>query len=79
MQQCKNSILSEWPDLNPMTLILKLALDMVKMSHHTKNFYATVFKSYSPNKHTLTQSHTQTHTHTNTQYENITFPHNPRK
>ena len=34
-------------NLDPMTLIPKLNLYIVKMSHHTKNVKA--FKSYSPN------------------------------
>ena len=58
-----------------MTLILKLDLDMVKVSHQTKNEdsmsrYSKVIAC------TDTHTHRQTdrHTHTHTQYEN-TFPH----
>ena len=58
-------------DLHPMTLVLELDLDMVKMSYHTKN-------EVSVSRHSkviaCTDTHTHTHTHTHRQYENITFP-----
>ena len=55
-------------DLDPMTLALKPEIDIVKLSHHTKNEVSMSRhpKSYSPNR--------QTHTHADRQYENITFP-----
>ena len=43
-------------DLYPMTLVLKLDLDIVKMSHHTKN---EVFMS----RHSEVIALTDTHTH----------------
>ena len=63
------------PHLDPVNLMLKLDLDMVKMYHHTKNgstCTTNCFKSYSLNTHTLyTHTDGQTHRH----YENITYPH----
>ena len=55
-------------DLNtdPMTLTLKLYLDMVKMYYHTKNEV-----SLQKLAQTDTWTHTDTHTHTHTHYENI--------
>ena len=53
-------------DLDPMTLVLNLDLDMVKMYHHTQN---EVYMS----RHSKVIACTDTHTHR--QYENITFPH----
>ena len=57
-----------------MTLVLKLDLDMVKMSHHTKNEF-----SMSRHSKVFACTDTQTDRHTDTQihrqYENITFPH----
>ena len=57
-------------DLDPMTLTLKLDLDMVKITppYQRLSFYIKAFKSYSPNKDT----DRQTDTHTHGQYE--TFP-----
>ena len=60
-----------------MTLVLKIDLDMVKMSYHTKNEVSMSRHSKviaCPDTHTDTHRHTQTQTHTHTQYENITFP-----
>ena len=64
-------------DLDPITLVLKLDLDMVKMYHHTKN-------KVSMSRHskviacTDTQTHRQTHTHihihTQTHRQNKTLP-----
>ena len=55
-------------DLDLMTLVLTLDLDMIKMYHHTKNEVSVMaFKSYSLYRHTDRQTHRQ--------YENITFPH----
>ena len=45
--------------INPMTLVLKLDLDMVKIYHHTKSFYVKAFKSYSDIQ---TDTHTDRHT-----------------
>ena len=55
-----------------MTLILKLDLDIVKMYNHTKNevSMSTASKSYSPNRHT----DTQTDRHTNTM-KTLPLPH----
>ena len=53
-------------DLDPMTLVLKLDLDMVKMYHHTKN-------EVSLSRHSKVIACTDRQTHR--QYENITFPH----
>ena len=62
-------------NLDPMTLVLKLDLDLVKMYLHTKNVVA----SYSGSKvMAWTYKHTdrQTHTHTHTDpSESITYPH----
>ena len=50
-------------DLDPMTLVLKLALDMIKMYHHTTN------KVYmSGHSKVVAQTDRQTHRHTDTQY-----------
>ena len=58
-------------NIDLVTLILKLVLDMVKMQHHTKN---KVSRSTAPeviaqtdaqtDTHTHTHAHTHTHTHT---------------
>ena len=53
-------------DLEPMTLVLKLDLDMVKMYHHTKN-------EISMSRHSKVIARTDTET--DKQYENITLPH----
>ena len=53
-------------DLDRMILVLILELDLVKMSHHTKN---EVYKSKHANVVVRTD------TQTDRQYENITFPH----
>ena len=37
VQQSDNQFYKSDLDLDPMTLVLKLDLDMVKMYHHTKN------------------------------------------
>ena len=59
-----------------MTLILKLDLDIVKVSHRSKNEVSmSSFESHNPHRHTRTDRHAQTDTHTHRQYENITFPH----
>ena len=55
-------------DLHPMTLVLKLDLDMVKILYHTKN-------EASMSRHSKVRAQTDRHTHTHRQYENITFPH----
>ena len=52
-------------DLDSMTLILNLDLDMVKMWQHTKNEVSMLTGSK-----VITQ--TDTHTHTHTHYENVT-------
>ena len=57
-------------DLDPMTLVLKLDLDIVKMYHHTKNEI-----SMSRHSKVIARTDRQTHRHTDRQYENITFPH----
>ena len=49
-------------DLGPMTLVLKLDLDMVKMSHHTKNEF-----SMSRHSKVFACTDTQTDRHTDTQ------------
>ena len=54
-------------DLDLMTLVLKLDLDMVKY-HHTKNEVSML-------RHSKVIACTDTQTDTHTQYENITFPH----
>ena len=54
-----------WDDLDPMALILKQDLDMVKMYHHTKNEVSMSNASEviaQTDKHTKTQAHRQTHT-----------------
>ena len=51
--------------LDLMTLILKLDLDMAKMSHHTKNEV-----SMSRHSKVTAQTHTHTHTHTHRQTQN---------
>ena len=68
-------------DHHPMTLVLKLDLDVVKMSHHTKNEVSRSTHSKviactdtQTHRHTDRQTHTHTHTHTHTQYEDITRP-----
>ena len=54
-------------DFDPMTLVLKLDLDMVKMYHHRRN-------EVSMSRYSKVNSPSgQRHTHR--QYENITFPH----
>ena len=55
-------------DLHPMTLVLKLDLDMVKMSYHTKNEV-----SMSRHSKVIACTDTQTDTDRHRQYENITF------
>ena len=40
VQQSKKPFYQSDLDLKPMTLILKLDLDMVKMSHHIKNEFS---------------------------------------
>ena len=67
-------------DLNPITLVLKLDLDMVMMYHHTKNEVSTprhskVIARADRQADTHTCTHTHTHAQTHKQYENITFPH----
>ena len=57
-------------DLGPMTLVLKLDLDMVKMSHYTKNEV-----SMSGHSKVIACTDTQTDRQTHRQYENITFSH----
>ena len=57
-------------ELDPMTLVLKLDLDMVKMYQYTKNEV-----SMSRHSKVIAQTDRQTDTHTDRQYENITFPH----
>ena len=55
-------------DLHPMTLVLKLDPDIVKMSHHTN-------KEVSMSRHSkVTDTQTDRHTQTYRQNENITFP-----
>ena len=49
-------------ELDPMTLVLKLDLDMVKMYHHTKNEVSMLRHS----KNTHTKLARQTHRQTNT-------------
>ena len=67
LKQVKLSFFSYDLDLDPITLILKLDLDMVKMYLYTKNeVYVKQFKSYSLNR--------QTHRHTE-MTENIAYPH----
>ena len=56
-------------DLDPMTLILKLDLDMVKMYHHTKNEV-----SMSTPSKVIAQTDRQTHTHTHTT-KTLPLPH----
>ena len=64
----KISIFYEMPlTLTPITLILKLDLDMVKMYHHTKNEV-----SMSTGSKVITQTDTDRHTHTHRHDENIT-------
>ena len=55
-------------DLHPMTLVLKLDLDMVKILYHTKN-------EVSMSEHSKVIARTDRHTDRHTQHENITFPH----
>ena len=55
-------------DLDPMTLILKLDLDMVKMSYFIKNAVSIL-------RHSKVLAQRDTHAHTHRQYEKITFPH----
>ena len=65
-------------DLDPMSLVLKLDLDMVKMYNHTKNEVFMLRHSNviaQTDRQTNTQTHRKTHTPTDRQYENITFPH----
>ena len=65
-------------DLNPMAFILKLDLDMVKMSHHAKNGVPTSRHSKvtaQTDRQTDTHTHTHTDKQTHRQYENITLPH----
>ena len=73
-QQSKVPIYQNDLDLDPMTLILKFDLDMVKMSHHTKNEV-----SMSRHLKVIAQTDRQTHRHTDRkthrQYENITSLH----
>ena len=52
-----------------MTLVLELYLDIVKMSHHTKNEV-----SMSRHSNVIACTDRQTDRHTHTQYGNITFP-----
>ena len=72
-------------DLDPMTLILKLDLDIIKMYLHTKNEVSSSRHSKviartdrqthrQTHRQTDTQTHRHTHTHTDTT-ENITTPH----
>ena len=57
-------------DLDPMTLILKLDLDMVKMYHHTKNEVCM-----SPHSKVIAQTHTDTYTNTHThRHDKKTLP-----
>ena len=69
-----------------MTLALKLDLDMVKMSHYSKNEDSMSRHSKviactdrQTDRQTDRKTHTHTHTHaggqTHKQHENITFPH----
>ena len=51
-----------------MTVVLKLHLDMAKMSHHTKN-------EVSMSRHSKDIVCTDRQKHTHAQYENITLPH----
>ena len=60
-------------DLDPMSLVLQLDLDILEMYQHTKN-------EVSMSRHSKvialqTDRQTDTHTHRHTRYENITFPH----
>ena len=56
-------------DLDPMTLILKFDIDMIKMYQHTKN---EVSMSSASKVIAQTDKHTHTHTHTLTpHYKNI--------
>ena len=55
-------------DLDPMTLVLKLGLDMVKMYHHTKDEVCM-----SRQSKVTAQMDKQTHRQTDRYYENITF------
>ena len=61
-------------DLDPMNLILKLDLDMVKMYLHTKNEVSMSRGSKQTETQTDTQTDRQTDRHTYTT-ENITYPH----
>ena len=54
-------------DLDPMTLVLKLDLEMIMMYYHTKN-------EVSMSGHSKVIHRTDTQTQTHRQYENITFP-----
>ena len=60
VQQCEKSILS---NEHPMNLILKLDLDIIKMSHHTKN-EVSILRHLKVISHTDTQTDRQTDTHT---------------
>ena len=66
-----------------MTLILKLDLDMVKVSLHTKNevsmlryskVIARTDRQTDTHTHTYTHTDTLTETQTHRRYGNITFP-----
>ena len=58
-------------DLDPMTLIFKLELDMIKMYLHAKN---EVSMSSDSKGYSLNRQKTQTHRQTDTT-KNITYPH----
>ena len=67
--------------LDPITLILKLDLDMIQMYHHTENEVSRLNASKVIPEQIHTQTHThrqtdkQTDTHTNTHRpKNITYP-----
>ena len=53
-------------DLEPMTLVLKLDLDIVKMFHHTKD-------KVSVSRYSKVIARTDTQIDTHTEYENITL------
>ena len=61
-------------DLNPMTLILKLDLDMVKMYLHARSSYVKQIKSYSLNR----QTHRRTDGQMNRQTDRQTDRHDQK-
>ena len=58
-------------DLDPMTLILKFDIDMIKMYQHTKN---EVSMSSASKVIAQTDKHTDTHTHTHLHHTTKTSP-----